>query len=146
MPSIRYMNQSAPFWDFIANMEGQGANHPFFNQNREAGESSGEEGPWGSGWGWGWPHRGWHRGPPPFGPPHPPQPPPAPHAPGEPAAPPEHEGPPGEHDGTDQPREGHGHDRRRSHVDLTAMDAVEVDVASGADGGERATAHSAWAT
>ncbi|KAL8747643.1 MAG: hypothetical protein Q9190_000490 [Brigantiaea leucoxantha] len=32
MPSIRYYNQSAPFWDFVANLEqsfGGGADHPF---------------------------------------------------------------------------------------------------------------------
>ena len=29
MPSIRYYNQSAPFWDFIANLESTGAQHPF---------------------------------------------------------------------------------------------------------------------
>jgi HSP20 family protein len=28
------MNQSAPFWDFIASLEQQGNNHPFFSQNR----------------------------------------------------------------------------------------------------------------
>ena len=30
MPSIRYFNQTAPFWDFIANLESTGAEHPFF--------------------------------------------------------------------------------------------------------------------
>ena len=30
MPSIRYFNQTAPFWDFIANLESTGADHPFF--------------------------------------------------------------------------------------------------------------------
>lgn len=30
MPSVRYFNQSAPFWDFIANLESAGGDHPFF--------------------------------------------------------------------------------------------------------------------
>lgn len=30
MPSIRYFNQTAPFWDFVANLESTGADHPFF--------------------------------------------------------------------------------------------------------------------
>ncbi len=30
MPSIRYYNQTAPFWDFIANLESSGLEHPFF--------------------------------------------------------------------------------------------------------------------
>lgn len=30
MPSIRYYNQTAPFWDFIANLESAGLDHPFF--------------------------------------------------------------------------------------------------------------------
>ena len=32
MPSVQYMNQSAPFWDFISSLEQQGQNHPFFAQ------------------------------------------------------------------------------------------------------------------
>lgn len=37
MPSIRYYNQTAPFWDFIANLESAGVNHPFFgNQGGHA--------------------------------------------------------------------------------------------------------------
>ncbi|KAL9602796.1 MAG: hypothetical protein Q9219_001639 [cf. Caloplaca sp. 3 TL-2023] len=31
MPSIRYYNQTAPFWDFIASLENNAANHPFFS-------------------------------------------------------------------------------------------------------------------
>ncbi|KAL8661663.1 MAG: hypothetical protein Q9202_005355 [Teloschistes flavicans] len=31
MSSIRYYNQSAPFWDFIANLENNAGNHPFFS-------------------------------------------------------------------------------------------------------------------
>lgn len=30
MPSIRYFNQTAPFWDFVANFESSGGDHPFF--------------------------------------------------------------------------------------------------------------------
>ncbi|KAF2194607.1 hypothetical protein K469DRAFT_706078 [Zopfia rhizophila CBS 207.26] len=79
MPSIRYINQSAPFWDFIANMEQQGQNHPFFsgnNNNNNNDNDEEERGPGGgrpppfSPWGWGHPGmpfhgRGHHRGPPP---------------------------------------------------------------------------------
>ncbi|KAF2715577.1 hypothetical protein K504DRAFT_457731, partial [Pleomassaria siparia CBS 279.74] len=73
MPSITYMNQSAPFWDFIASLEQQGQNHPFFSQSNENNNNNGEHGehqgpppaftPWG--WGGGWGGRGFpHRGPP----------------------------------------------------------------------------------
>ncbi|MCJ1483513.1 hypothetical protein MMC06_003681 [Schaereria dolodes] len=31
MPSIRYYNQTAPFWDFVANLESAAGEHPFFN-------------------------------------------------------------------------------------------------------------------
>ncbi|KAI4149740.1 MAG: hypothetical protein LQ341_001247 [Variospora aurantia] len=31
MPSVRYYNQTAPFWDFIANLESNAGNHPFFS-------------------------------------------------------------------------------------------------------------------
>jgi HSP20 family protein len=67
-PNIRYINQSAPFWDFVAHLED--GDHPFFNQ----GASSGPEGqapppppPAGP---WGWHGRGRHgmafrSGPPP---------------------------------------------------------------------------------
>ena len=94
MPSIRYYNNSAPFWDFIANLESQGPNHPFFSSGE--GPSSDEEGvpfgPWGMGMGWG--HRRWHRGPPPPnhhhrpGPPVPPQPPAGPEGANPPPPPP----------------------------------------------------------
>ncbi|KAI9660656.1 MAG: hypothetical protein M1821_010008 [Bathelium mastoideum] len=67
MPSIRYMNQSAPFWDFVASLENQGTSHPLFNantgnNNRESDDSEneapwGQWGPWG-GWGGRFPHRG----------------------------------------------------------------------------------------
>ena len=31
MPSIKYYNQSAPFWDWVAGMESAANDHPFFN-------------------------------------------------------------------------------------------------------------------
>ncbi|KAJ4360335.1 uncharacterized protein N0V89_000897 [Didymosphaeria variabile] len=83
MPSVQYMNNSAPFWDWVASLEQDGGNHPWFsqwNQNRnnehdDNTEHSEEErgGPHGrppSGpWGWGFPGFGGrafpHRGPPP---------------------------------------------------------------------------------
>jgi HSP20 family protein len=34
MPSIRYINQTAPFWDFVRSMEQQGAEHPLFGGQR----------------------------------------------------------------------------------------------------------------
>ncbi|KAL1800930.1 hypothetical protein ACET3X_001272 [Alternaria dauci] len=33
MPSVAYMNNSAPFWDFIAGLEQQGSRHPVFPQD-----------------------------------------------------------------------------------------------------------------
>ncbi|EMC92257.1 hypothetical protein BAUCODRAFT_38289 [Baudoinia panamericana UAMH 10762] len=105
MPSVRYYNQTAPFWDFIASMEEQGASHPFFagmnnnNHNRQTDESDNEPqpNPWTDGWAAGFPfggpfaHRGRHgpprhpNGPPPHHGPHhhpngPPGPPPPPAA------------------------------------------------------------------
>lgn len=79
------MNQTAPFWDFIASLESQGAEHPFFNSNnannrgrdsdRDGNPSSDEDAPaWPWGWGFGFPSRrawrharrhGWYPGPPP---------------------------------------------------------------------------------
>jgi len=38
MPSVAYMNQSAPFWDFIASLEQQGSRQPHSGQNRAEGE------------------------------------------------------------------------------------------------------------
>jgi len=46
-PSIRYINQSAPFWDFIASFEDQAeqvSEHPFFARG---GGEGGPAGPWG---------------------------------------------------------------------------------------------------
>lgn len=84
MPSVTYMNQSAPFWDFIASLEQQGNQHPFFSPNRNDETEHEHEhdddheehrgppafGPWGwgqfFGGGQGMPHRGPpHHGPPP---------------------------------------------------------------------------------
>ena len=55
MPSVRYYNQTAPFWDFIANLESQAGDHPFFSayapQAREdqptspSGDTAHHEGP-----------------------------------------------------------------------------------------------------
>jgi HSP20 family protein len=74
------MNRSAPFWDFVAGLEQEGANHPFFSQfNRNSeGNAAAEAGPGHAGpeglpfgaWGWGFPFGGdrgipHHRGPPP---------------------------------------------------------------------------------
>lgn len=85
MPSVQYMNNSAPFWDWIASLERDGVNHPWFpqwGQNQNDGHEGdahgeGEHGgppqppPFGP-WGWGFPGFGGrafpHRGPPP---PHP---------------------------------------------------------------------------
>ncbi|KAL9117880.1 MAG: hypothetical protein Q9187_005580 [Circinaria calcarea] len=105
MSSIRYYNQTAPFWDWVASIESAAADHPFFNaynpQAGEAGETN-RQGP---------PHSPHHEGPstpnhshdgppPPPEPHHPdgPPPPPEPHHPG--GSPPHHhhhrhEGPPG---------------------------------------------------
>ncbi len=76
MPSLLYANNSAPFWDFVASLEQQGSQHPFFSPNHHPGEgqdhdqsSDREEhhgppafGPWGwgqfFGGGSGMPHRG----------------------------------------------------------------------------------------
>lgn len=65
MPSVRYYNQTAPFWDFVASLEDQGSQYPLFGSQNQ----SGEEGPR-----WGWPfgsvpYRSRH-GPPPGPPPH----------------------------------------------------------------------------
>jgi HSP20 family protein len=78
MPSVTYMNQSAPFWDFIASLEREGSGHPMFSQTRnEQGEERQEhEAPQFDPFGWGglfggrgMPHRS----------PHPPGPPPQQH-------------------------------------------------------------------
>ncbi|KAK4556750.1 hypothetical protein LTR86_006321 [Recurvomyces mirabilis] len=89
MPSVRYYNQTAPFWDWVAQLEEQGAQHPFFGGRNQQGEDSTSDNeqqrpnPWADGWGafpFGpFPHRGRRHGspgrhcgpppPPPNGPP-----------------------------------------------------------------------------
>ncbi|KAK3209287.1 hypothetical protein GRF29_69g1306263 [Pseudopithomyces chartarum] len=77
MPSVRYMNNSAPFWDWVASLEQDGAQHPWFsqwnqtqnnaNENERSEERPGRP-PFGP-WGWDFPFGGGrgmpHRGPPP---------------------------------------------------------------------------------
>jgi HSP20 family protein len=71
MPSVPYMNRSAPFWDFVADLEQEGAGHPFYSQNRNNNTESGDQGPVPpfASWGWGVPFGGGrgfpHHGPPP---------------------------------------------------------------------------------
>jgi HSP20 family protein len=64
MPSIRYLNQSAPFWDFVASLEDQGTQHPFFTAHSREPDSEGErsDGPRAGPWAWGGrvPQRGRH--------------------------------------------------------------------------------------
>ncbi|EMD66098.1 hypothetical protein COCSADRAFT_34686 [Bipolaris sorokiniana ND90Pr] len=75
MPSVAYMNQSAPFWDFIASLEQQGAQQSHSGQNREDGTEN-EQGPQGppdpfAPWTWGHGFFGGGRGMPHHGgPPH----------------------------------------------------------------------------
>lgn len=79
MSNIRYINQSAPFWDFIASLEQQGVPNPM-NNTSTTGEDAEEQnygwGPWGRGFpfrppphghgghphGRGGPHHGRHGG------------------------------------------------------------------------------------
>ncbi|KAJ4376575.1 hypothetical protein N0V86_006689 [Didymella sp. IMI 355093] len=44
MASFNYMNNTAPFWDFIASLEQQGNNHPLFGQNGQDRSSDNEQG------------------------------------------------------------------------------------------------------
>jgi HSP20 family protein len=39
MPTIRYFNQSAPFWDFVASLEDQITDSPLFNESNESSET-----------------------------------------------------------------------------------------------------------
>ncbi|MCJ1226474.1 hypothetical protein MMC12_003126 [Toensbergia leucococca] len=105
-PSIRYYNQTAPFWDFVANLESTAGDHPFFNaygpRTREADQTDHQGPPGGEG------------PPPPPEPHHPgsPPPPPEPHHPSGPPPPPGHHhsgGSPHRHDhsgGSPHRREG----------------------------------------
>jgi HSP20 family protein len=68
MPSVRYYNQTAPFWDFVANLEEQGSSHPAFgSRGGVENENAERPNPWAQGWA-GFPfgpvpHRGHHRHP-----------------------------------------------------------------------------------
>ncbi|EME47111.1 hypothetical protein DOTSEDRAFT_69170 [Dothistroma septosporum NZE10] len=81
--SVRYFNQTAPFWDFVADMEGR-SNDRGASDNEEEHQHQNQQ-PWSEGWAgfpWGpFPHRGRRHGPPHHhhGPPPPPEggPPPA---------------------------------------------------------------------
>lgn len=63
MPSVTYMNQSAPFWDFIAGLEQQGPQHPMFNQDNshqtetEPQRDEDQRGPYEPFGPWGWGHQ-----------------------------------------------------------------------------------------
>lgn len=58
-PSVPYMNRTAPLWDFIASLEEQGSEHPFFSQFNQAPPSNTDANDRG-------PHESF--APPPFGP------------------------------------------------------------------------------
>ncbi|KAF2735625.1 HSP20-like chaperone [Polyplosphaeria fusca] len=76
-PSVTYMNQSAPFWDFVASLEQQQDRNGGDNDNNERHGPPGPPpfGPWG--WAHGFGGRGFpSRGPPPPGHHHAPGPPP----------------------------------------------------------------------
>jgi HSP20 family protein len=79
-PNIKYINQSAPFWDWIASFEQSAAEHPFFGGAPGPNQGSGDErgppqppshgawGPWAGPWGR---RHNWHGGMPHHGgPPH----------------------------------------------------------------------------
>lgn len=77
-PSVRYYNQTAPFWDFIASLEEEGVtgNNSANDAHREETTDNGNErsgNPWSEGWAtfpWGpFPHRGRPEHPPPPPPP-----------------------------------------------------------------------------
>lgn len=129
MPSVRYYNQTAPFWDFVANLEEQGSSHPFFGNRGDADTGNTERpNPWVHGWA-GFPfgpvpHRGrhgphgahhhHHQGPPP------PPPPPGAEQEGE-APPPDYQnekegeaGPSDQREDNAQPGPSHGPDARRA--------------------------------
>ncbi|KAL8677370.1 MAG: hypothetical protein Q9224_007200 [Gallowayella concinna] len=82
MPSIRYYNQTAPFGDFVANLENNAGNHPFFSAYNPESRQGQREGPSSSA-----PPPPQHDGPP---------------------APPNHEGPPPPPEG-DHPHSPHNH-------------------------------------
>ncbi|KAL8715119.1 MAG: hypothetical protein Q9220_001076 [cf. Caloplaca sp. 1 TL-2023] len=69
MPSIRYYNQTAPFWDFVANLENNAGSHPFSSaynpETRQGQQGEDHSGP---------PPPPDHEGPPPPSHEHPPPP------------------------------------------------------------------------
>lgn len=93
MPSVRYYNQTAPFWDFVASLEEQGREHA-----RAANDTDNERPSWPFG---GMPYRGRHA---------PPPPPPA-DAPSPPSPPEQEDGPSSEHSRAHHHRS-HGPGRR----------------------------------
>lgn len=109
MPSMRYYQQTAPFWDFIASLEEQGRDRrPEGNSDNE--QENEQPNSWTNGWaGFPWgplPHRGGHG-------PHPP-PPPAQDVEGPPeAGPSDPRGPPPHF--ADAPEEGRRHGRHGHH-------------------------------
>lgn len=42
MPPLNYINQTAPFWDFVASLEQEGPSHPSFNRGRGTGQEESE--------------------------------------------------------------------------------------------------------
>ncbi|PPJ49706.1 hypothetical protein CBER1_02878 [Cercospora berteroae] len=111
MPSVRYDNQTGPFWDFVAGLEQQGINRPADSSDNEHEQPI----PWAQGWaGFPWgqlPHRGRH-GPPPHHHRGPPPPPPQAESEEGEAGPSEPRGPPPPFSDTEtegQPQHGHQH-------------------------------------
>jgi len=69
MSNIPYYNRTGQFWDWVASLEEQGSNHPFFGGMRGEGNDQTQSNPWMNGWA-GFPfgplpHRGHHHPPPP---------------------------------------------------------------------------------
>ncbi|CAK4034997.1 Hypothetical predicted protein [Lecanosticta acicola] len=131
MPSLRYYNASAPFWDFVANMEAEHNNNNNNNtRSQQANENDNENddrpNPWtAEGWAgfpWGpFPHRGRGRHEPHHPPPHHEGPPPPPPPPAEgdssdtEGGPSDPRGPPPPPPFGENPDEGHEH-RRGPHA------------------------------
>ncbi|QIW96349.1 hypothetical protein AMS68_001867 [Peltaster fructicola] len=82
MSSVRYFNQTAPFWDFVANFEERGRNYPAFSRGDSDNDNDNERPDWTGGWPFGgMPHRGRHGHGHGHGPPPPPAPPADPNSP-----------------------------------------------------------------
>ncbi|KXL47540.1 hypothetical protein M433DRAFT_517439 [Acidomyces richmondensis BFW] len=69
MSNIPYYNRTGQFWDWVASLEEQGSNHPFFGRPRGEGNDETHPNPWMNGWA-GFPfgplpYRGHHQAPPP---------------------------------------------------------------------------------